>query len=319
MALNLLSRYIVEDLPPKSNNMICVKSTDTVPFVFKLLANSNILAAPVLNEDNRPIGLIDFVDIVCCVVQIINHTGLMGNDYHSFIEREDLLEHTYASHITDLSQRNPFIPVVQGASLLEAITVMAKNQLHRVPIVSNDMESGLGPKIINLVTQSAIVQFLAKHMDDLGIWSNRTLKDLGFVQKPVISINFHKRALEAFQLMAEKRVNGIAVVDDRNQLLANISARDLRELLNENRLFDDLYKSVGEFVTKVRQQDYRGVHPSICCSQEDTMRKLIMSMAAAKVHRVYMVDSDRRPTGVISLHDILLSLLDHVNSGTGCN
>ncbi|GAM16848.1 hypothetical protein SAMD00019534_000230 [Acytostelium subglobosum LB1] len=319
MAFNLLSSFLVEDLPPQSDKMICVHNTDTLPKVFETLSKNNILSAPVLNEFNRPEGLVDFVDIVCCVVQILHHTDLLGNDYYSFLEREDLFSHTYASFLSDLSNKNPFIPVVKGASLLEAITVMSKNKLHRVPIIANDMSGGHGPKIINLVTQSAILQYLSKNIDKLGNWSNKSLKDLGFEEKHVITINYHKRALEAFQLMAEHRVNGIAVVDEKNQILANISARDLKELLNETRIFENLFLSVGEFISKVRQQDYKAVHPSICCSKDEPLKKLITRMAAAKIHRVFMVDQDRKPIGVVSLQDILEKILDHINSGTGGN
>ncbi|EFA76915.1 hypothetical protein PPL_09667 [Heterostelium album PN500] len=320
MAFKLLSGFLVENLPPKSEDMITVRNTDSLPKVFEILSKNNILSAPVLNERNNPIGLVDFVDIVCCVIQIINHTDLLGNDYYSFLEREDLFSHTYASYVTDLSEGNPFVPVIKGASLLEAITVMSKNKLHRVPIICNDTSpSETGPKIINLVTQSAILTFLAKHLDELGSWTDKSLAELGFAEKPVVTINSHKRALEAFQLMTEKRVTGIAVVDEKQQILANISARDLKELLNETRIFENLYLSVGEFISKVRQQDYKAVNPSICCTKDESLRKLMTRMAAAKIHRVYMVNNDRKLVGVVSLHDILEKLLDHINSGGGSN
>ncbi|EGG14217.1 hypothetical protein DFA_11986 [Cavenderia fasciculata] len=309
----LLSDFNVEDLPPKSEKMITIRNSDTLPKVFETLSINNILSAPVMNENNRPIGLVDFVDIVCCVVQIIKHTDLMGNDYYSFLERDDLFTHTYASYITDLSERNQYIPVVKGASLLEAITVMAKNQVNRVPIVTNDFSNGeQGNQVVNLVTQSAILNFLAKHIDKLGEWGTKSLLDLGFHEKPVISINFHKTAIEAFELMAEHRVNGIAVVDDKGVIIANISARDLKELLNETRIFENLYLTVGEFISRVRQQDYKAVHPSISCNMNDSLDKLMTRMCAAKIHRVYVVDQDRKPVGVISLHDILEKILEQL-------
>eukprot|EP01132_Coremiostelium_polycephalum_P002760 gene2760-3434_t len=318
MAFNLLSKFNVEDLPPKANHMITVKNTDSLPHVFQTLSKHNILSVPVMNENNRPIGLVDFVDIVCCVVQLINHTDLLGNDYYSFLEREDLFKHTYASYITDLSERNPFIPVVKGASLLEAITVMAKNKINRVPIVTNDVNGeNSGPHIINLVTQSAIIDFLSKNLDKLGPWTNKTLREIGFHEKKVISIDYNKRAIEAFQLMAEKRINGVAVTDEKGFIIANISARDLKELLNETRLFENLYLSVGEFISKVRQQNFKAVHPSICCTFDEPLYKLISKMAAARIHRVFIVNGDeRKAIGVVSLHDILEKILEHINIGT---
>eukprot|EP01133_Synstelium_polycarpum_P007977 gene7977-9372_t len=194
---------------------------------------------------------------------------------------------------------------------------MSQHKVNRVPVVTNECNGEQGTHIVNLVTQSAITSFLAKNIDKLGPWVNSSLRELGFKEKPVISINYHKRALEAFQLMAQNRVNGIAVTDEKNQILANISARDLKELLNETRIFENLYLSVGEFISKVRMQDYKAVHPSICSSMDEPLQKLITRMAAAKIHRVYILDDDRKPIGVISLHDILEKILEQINNDSG--
>ncbi|EAL63883.1 hypothetical protein DDB_G0287037 [Dictyostelium discoideum AX4] len=315
MAFNLLSNITVDELrnSPKSKDMITVRNTDSIPTVFKTLSKNGILSVPVLNEQNRPIGLVDYVDIVNCVVQIINHTDLLGNDYYSFLEREDLFNHTYASYVTDLSQRNPFIPVVKGASLLEAITVMTKNQINRVPVIENNV-NGEGAQIVNLITQSAILSYLGKNIEQLGKWSLKSIKDLGFKEKKVISIDFNKRALEAFELMANNKVNGIAVNDEKGHIIANISARDLKELLNETRVFENLYLSVGEFISKVRQQDYKAVNPSISCHMNDSLANIITRMVAANIHRVYIIDEERKPIGVISIHDILNIILENINN-----
>ncbi|KYQ96725.1 hypothetical protein DLAC_04020 [Tieghemostelium lacteum] len=313
MAFKLLSEFTVENLPPKMTNMITVNQDDSLPKVFKTLASNNILAVPVLNEKNRPIGLVDFVDIVCCVTQIINHTDLLGTDYYSFLEREDLFNNTRANFITDLSERNPFAPVVKGASLLEAMTVMTMNKTNRIPIIENDSIDGA--KIINLVTQSALMSFLSKNLEALGPWTNKSLKSLGFKEKHVISIEHYKKAIDAFQLMANNRVNGIAVVDDKGALMANISARDLRELLNETKMFENLYITVSEFVSRVRMNLLKTVYPSICCSFDDSLASIMTKMCAAHIHRIYVVDQDKKPIGVISFHDIIEKILEFINSG----
>jgi len=314
MSLQLLSNFLVDNLPPRAKHIISAKSSDSIPHVFKVLAENGILSVPVLNEGGRPIGLVDYVDIVCCVVQLINHTDLLGHDFYSILETEYLFKHTYASHITDLSERNPFIPVVQNASLLEAITIMTRHKLNRVPVISNEAKQGeeVGAHIINLVTQSAILNFISKNLDTLGPWVQKSLKDLGFKEKPVISIDFNKRALDAFQLMAQHRVNGIAVNDEKGHIIANISARDLKEILNKTRMFDDLYISVGEFISKVRQQDFKAVNPSICCTLEESLQHVITKMAAARIHRIYLVNAERKPIGVVSIHDILEKILEHI-------
>ena len=63
--------------------------------------------------------------------------------------------------ITDmggLSGVNPFVPVTEGASLWNVMKVMVTKRLHRVPVMDAS-----GAKVVNYVTQSRLVQFLAEH------------------------------------------------------------------------------------------------------------------------------------------------------------
>lgn len=57
--------------------------------------------------------------------------------------------------------------------------------------------------ITNLLTQSAVIDYLAKHVDQLGPAIQKSLKELNFEKKAVISIDHGKPAIEAFKLMAE--------------------------------------------------------------------------------------------------------------------
>jgi len=92
--------------------------------------------------------------------------------------------------------------------------------------------------------------------------------------------------------------------------MANISARDLRSLQHDARLFRRLYHSVGEFVTAVRQADFKAVHPGICCTFDDSFQKVVLKLAATRIHRIYVIDEHRFPVGVVSLHDVLLKILE---------
>jgi len=244
------------------------------------------------------------IDIACFVVDIAKNSEKLGSDYVDFLSREEMFKERATSDVADLSKRNSMFPVPVSATLLEAVNQMAANHVQRIPIVNKDN------LITNLLTQSAVIDYLAKHVDQLGPAVQKTLKELHFEKKPVISIDHSKLAIDAFKLMAENRISGLAVLDSDKKLMANISARDLRSIQQDSQLFEKLYYSVGEFVSHVRQANYRAIHPSICCTFDDTFQKIIMRLAAARIHRIYVVDEHRHPISVISLHDILTKILE---------
>jgi len=297
--------------------VIVVDSKDSLADTFLAMVKNNILCAPVKDSTNNSyLGLIDMIDIACLVVDIAQNTEKLGLDYKDFLEKEEKFKGSITSDVADLSKRNKLYPVIAGSNLLDAVKLMAANHVQRIPILDRE-----GGEIISLLTQSAVIEYLAKNVDQLGLAVNRTLKELNFEKKSVISIDHNKRALDAFKLMAEHRISGLAVVDGSRKLIANISARDLRSIQSDNRLFERLYYSVGEFVSHVRQANYRAIHPSICCTFDDTFQKVIMRLAATRIHRIYVVDEHRHPISVISLHDILTKALEmggaEITVGTG--
>jgi len=305
MACRILSQVQVQDIAPSSGPVVVVDSKDSLAKTFLAMVGNNILCAPVLDKStNSFLGLIDMIDIACFVVDIAKNTEKLGTDYIDFLSREEEFKGRATSDVADLSKRNAMFPVQSGATLLDAVNKMASNHVQRIPIVNKDSQ------ILNLLTQSAIIAYLAKHVDQLGPSIQKTLKELHFEKKPVISIDHNKSAIEAFKLMAENRISGIAVLDSDKKLMANISARDLRSIQRDERLFERLYYSVGEFVSHVRQANYRAIHPSICCTFDDTFQKIIMRLAAARIHRIYVVDENRHPVSVISLHDVLAKILE---------
>jgi len=310
MAHAVLSQVNVEALAP-SGPVVVADSKDSLSKTFLSMVKNNILCTPVLDTANNTfIGLIDMIDIACFVVDIAKNSDHLGTDYVDFMSREEEFKGRATSDIADLSTRNKLYPVTVGSNLLDAVNLMANNHVQRIPVL--DYEG----RITNLLTQSAVIDYLAKHVDQLGPSIQKTLKELNFERKPVISIDHNKRAIDAFRLMAENRISGLAVLDSDKKLMANVSARDLRSIQQDTRLFERLYYSVGEFVSHVRQANYRAIHPSICCTFDDTFQKIIMRLAATRIHRMYVVDENRHPISVISLHDVLAKVLELDNFAT---
>jgi len=81
--------------------------------------------------------------------------------------------------------------------------------------------------LATIVTASHAVRLLFKHSSKFPISSKRVSDIEGFL-KPTLSVKTTQKAFEAFRLICENHVSGIAVVDDQGQLIGNISGSDLR-------------------------------------------------------------------------------------------
>jgi len=126
--------------------------------------------------------------------------------------------------------------------------------------------------------------------------------------------------IEAFRLIWEKSVTGIAVVDDTGKLVATVSASDLKKLRIApiGELIKDLYQPIKNFLhirSNVKDKVEMAEFP---CPQEnlkvakgdDTMETIFSIMVENSIHRVFIVDDTWHPTGVVSLRDIIARILE---------
>jgi len=159
-----------------SGDIVVVSSDDTITDAFETLVSKKILSAPVWDPETKEFtGILDVMDIMALMCMIFNPEELPNLTSLSSIKsqegrfaKEQLEEKFHmetdfvrGALITDmggLSGVNPFVPVTEGASLWSVLKVMVTKKLHRVPVMDAS-----GAKVLNYVTQSRLVQFLAEH------------------------------------------------------------------------------------------------------------------------------------------------------------
>ena len=122
-------------------------------------------------------------------------------------------------------------------------------------------------------------------------------------------------ALAAFELMVQKNIQGVAVVDGEGRLMGNLSLRDLKILGPDASMFWRLQQTVNNFLVKVRhdhaaREGGRRRH-AIFVLPQATIKDVIVALRRYHIHRVYVVNDrkERKPVGVISLRDILLECI----------
>ncbi|GBF90312.1 hypothetical protein Rsub_02418 [Raphidocelis subcapitata] len=105
------------------------------------------------------------------------------------------------------------------------------------PPASRPRHEGMqGIRILHVVSQSDVIDFLARRADELGGLAALSLAQLGLAAKPVVCVPGEMTAINAFATLAANRVSSVGVVSHdggagAGTLSAGLSSADLRGLL----------------------------------------------------------------------------------------
>lgn len=188
---------------------------------------------------------------------------------------------------------------------LSAVMEEFSKGYHRSAAVRDD--SG---QVINVITQSDIASFLLQNsqlMKDLLKEPIGPLLDKEKSwNKDVITVEEHESVISALRKMAANHVTGLPIVNKENKVVGNFSASDVRvlEKPSDFKLLSDHVKSFIEFTN---QKHPKG---TLSCVASDPVEDVLKIMSNERVHRVYLLDAQRRLQGVVSFTDIMRFFID---------
>jgi len=204
--------------------------------------------------------------------------------------------------VSYLCRRNKFAAVSTRDMLIKVLQLLSTKELHRVPVQD---ENG---NLVAVISQSNIVDFLADICDRDPQVMHRSVMDLKLGHSPVFSALATAPARLAFELMDKKQVFGLAVVDDHGVLVANISASDIKLFLRSPS-FGILSRPLIEFLAAIRRKEIRTRVPAASVAADAPLSSVVGKLAATKMHRLFVCDSEKHPILVITLTDVLASLV----------
>jgi len=225
----------------------------------------------------------------------------MGNGFEAILNQADAFVSVNVETIANSSERKNFIPISGNADMLQVAKLLTEHSVHRVNVFDDN------EKLINIITKSAVVSQLDKHSKDLGITGKKTVKELNLGSSPVISIDISSHTIEAFKLLYESNMYAVPVVNKQigNQIVANISAKDVRQVCFDPSRFHLLYSPISQFLSKIHSDAIDIGTPSITCTENDTLSFIIKKLVLNKIHRLYVIDKNNTPKKVITLTDII--------------
>jgi CBS-domain-containing membrane protein len=310
-----LARLTVNNLTPRTppsakttywRGIVTAHRDDSLSSVLVKCCENNILSVPVLKKDNKYFGFVDMLDMVYAISNIfpekpkeLHDPQLLFETHESFktITIRDILNYPYA-------KRNPYHPLFSGYSLFHAAEILAREGIHRVPIINHTK------KITNIITQSMIFDLIADqaHLIDQAALNItvQELIDTRTITSHVIPIHSKTETIEAFKKMAENFVTALPVIDEDGSLVNVISIRDLRAI-GGGSLLSRLWQSV-ETYKEMAQEDFPSMPQKlIVVIPSDTVGNVLNTLRRHAVHRVVVVNNktDRRPISVISQGDLL--------------
>jgi CBS domain-containing protein len=87
-------------------------------------------------------------------------------------------------------------------------------------------------------------------------------------------------------------VSGVPVVDANGAIVGNISARDVRSMVNRPAVFERIYDTVTEFLSAIHDEaELKGGvdrAPAVCCRRTDTLVSILDKFITLGIHRVYV-------------------------------
>lgn len=300
-----------------------ISSTDTVQAGLDKLTKLGFLSLPIINPAAKTSGGPPFLGFLS-VYDIMNHVCFApihkGHEESKEVGK-DSMQKALKMEILDMDVGS-FFKMVQEASVfsplpwcMEASVTMdrvasafsAGRGMHRVLLKDEKGYCMLSQSdIIRLICQKAEEE---KDVDDSELISflGEPLKKLGISGHTVFTIEESKAAIEGFRLISKKHVNAIAVVNKEGKLVNTLSASDLRGLNAKN------LESTLASCTQFLKDKTKGAQ--ITTNPEEALLHAVSKLAVNKVHRLWVVDAQGKPTGVVTLTDIIHAFATNVAAG----
>jgi len=176
---------------------------------------------------------------------------------------------------------------------------------HSVPLVDED------GYVIGLISQSRVVDWLHENVNKVpAVILNKTVGEVIAEQGTkgkVVTVRDNMRTSEAYKMLLDAEVSSVAVVNEAGELVGNLSSSDLKGT-KPGCLFEQFYFPVHKFIGEAARRFGRDTTWPICCTEEETLEMALEKLTAKHIHRVYIIDHEKKPIGVLSLCDFITQL-----------
>jgi len=252
--------------------------------------NSNrILSCPIASSAQaaETYGFLDVFDLLTYLLELWDENQMAEKDCIAELGKK-FLNHTILD-LTDRSDNDVYAAVIVGEHADRIVRLFGLG-VHRVAMLD------LNGNLTNLISQSDVVKYLNDNIKLIGENADKTIKELNIVSEDgLVVAESSQTVISAFKLLASNLVSAVPIVDSKGTIAGTLSVSDLKQIKDD---LSPLLLSVGQY--KAKQETIL----DIVCTMDTTLRSVIEMLASTGVHRVWVVDENRKPISVISITNV---------------
>jgi CBS domain-containing protein len=213
----------------------------------------------ILDAQNKYTAFIDLFDVLSYVVEVLNLPLEPSEDWIV----SDSFQNTSCLTLVGRSQRSAWMLIGEDTPLQAAVNSLT--EVHRLAVVDSQ------GNLTSVLTQSRVVHWLANRSEwVMGDIATMSVDDFRLGYGDVVTVNHNEKTINgthlderqigdcnssleidaAFLKMYKMNVSGVAVVDDSDTVIGNISVSDLKDIGYGANMFRKLYVSCGTFLNR---------------------------------------------------------------------
>ncbi|XP_030846347.1 5'-AMP-activated protein kinase subunit gamma-1 isoform X2 [Strongylocentrotus purpuratus] len=284
------------EIIPTSSKLVVFDAELLVKKAFYALVYNGVRAAPLWDSSKQ-----DFVGMLT----ITDFINILQYYYKSpLVKMDELEEHKIATWREVLKEKaRPLVWINPDQSLFEAVKMLIQQKIHRLPVIDNATGN-----VIYILTHKRILKFLAllqKTEIKSPSFLKKTLKELNIgTYTNIATARPDTPLITALNMFINKRVSALPIVDENNKIVDIYAKFDVINLAAE-KTYNNLDITIQQAL-QFRQTYFEGVST---CKASETLETIMERIIKAGVHRLVVTDDEKHVIGVISLSDILNSLV----------
>jgi len=209
-------------------------------------------------------------------------------------------------NVLGISEESKTLWVYDSTASLSQLMEAFTSGLHRALVRTK--ANSLSPQDYLIVSQTDVIRFLlSTNSAAAAKLLEQPLSATSAVTPRVISIGTDSSALTGFRKLTMYDVQGVAVVNKSGDVVASLSASDLRGLNQKS--FKTALLPVTEFLKLAHAQPQN----MVTCTRGEKVGSVMKKLLDAKVHRAWVLDDDKSPFGTVSMTDIIAVFSPHDN------
>lgn len=179
-----------------------------------------------------------------------------------------------------------------------------------VPRIAVFSTSDMKGNVKNIITQSSVLKYIAEDTSRLGGVENLPAIQLGIKWNRIIKVQSNLPTIDAIQLIHDKGVTDVPIVDADDTFIAHLSLSDFKSIHQEND-FQPLLGPVVDWVKKVRDSQNKELNASVTAPETSSVKEIVKIIADNHVHYLYLVDSSGKPKSLLTLTHICHKVFHH--------